>query len=132
MIGLRRKNGITDALLQLTSNAAFIVRDDSYEGIEWLSPEIPMPSKAEVENKISELEANEPMRCLREIRNWYLKESDWSQGLDVRAIKGPEWCKAWDNYREQLRNLTKTAKPYFADEMDFSVRGVEWPVLPSE
>ena len=127
MIGLRRKNGVTQAILKLTSGAVFTVRDDSYEGIEWHSPEVPIPSKKEIENKIAELEADEPMRCAREIRDWYLQQSDWTQGYDIRKLRGPEWCAAWDEYR---RDITKTTKPYFLDENDPAPRGIDWPERP--
>jgi len=131
MIGLRRKNGVTQAILALASNVAFTVRDESYDQIEWFSPNIPMPSREAVEAKMVELEANEPMRCLREIRDWYLQQCDWTQGYDIRQLRGPEWCAAWDEYRQRLRDLPTTATPYFIDDMDPAIHGVEWPAKPS-
>ena len=130
MIGLRRKNGVTQAILALTSGAAFTVRDEDYDQVEWLSPDVPMPSRDAVEKKMAELEAEEPMRCLREIRDWYLQQCDWTQGYDIRQLRGPEWCAAWDEYRQKLRDMTKTAKPYFETDEDPGVRGVVWPQRP--
>jgi hypothetical protein len=80
--------------------------------------------------KIVELEAVEPMRVVREIRDWYLVQSDWTQLQDLRTIRGTEWCLAWDTYRQQLRDFPESGiAPYF-DEMSM-IQGIAWPSKPS-
>lgn len=131
MIGMRTHIGITEALLKLRPGAEFVVRDDTYEGIEWRSINQSLPSKKEIDDTIIQLKQEEPFRVLREIRNWYLQNSDWTQGNDIRTLRGPEWCAAWDNYRQQLRDLTNTQSPYFENENDFHLSGVIWPEKPN-
>ncbi len=45
---------------------------------------------------------------IRSFRNWLLERSDWVEVPSVRASKSAEWCKAWDDYRTELRNITDT------------------------
>jgi hypothetical protein len=117
-------------LLKLCSNAQFSVRDDEYDKIEWFSSDIKKPSRKLVEATISELRADEPMSNLRQIRDWLLRESDWTQGHDIRAIRGAEWCAAWDAYRQELRDITEAGFDLSFDEMDMLV-GFVLPVPPS-
>ena len=127
---MRRTYNITEALGAMRPGAQWACRDNDYDQIVWYSTDQTLPTLAEIEEKIIELEANEPMRVLREIRDWYLKESDWTQMQDLRTIRGAEWCAAWDNYRVQLRNLPESGiTPYF-DEMNF-IQGVTWPTKPN-
>ena len=78
-------------------------------------------------SKIAELEASEPMRKLRNARNQKLKMSDWTQGADVPdAIK-----TAWTTYRQQLRDLPKTASPSLDSENALDNSSVNWPEEPS-
>jgi hypothetical protein len=130
MIGMKKDIGVSDALQSLAPHSQWIVRDNSYDGIEWYSQDIPKPSKKEVEDKINELKQNEGITAVREIRNWYLQQSDWTQGYDIRLIRGEGWCQAWDNYRQELRELPDSGiNPYF-DELN-NLQGVEWPQKPS-
>ena len=127
---MRRSYNITEALAVMCPGAQWVCRENDYDQLIWHSTDQTMPTLAEIEAKAVELEAAEPMRVLREIRDWYLKESDWTQMQDLRAIRGPEWCATWDNYRAQLRDLPDSAiTPYF-DEMNF-IQGVMWPSKPN-
>lgn len=130
MAGMRRMIGVSEALSVLAPGSPWVVRDNDYDKIEWFDTSTPMPSREAVEAKIAELEAGEPMRCLREVRDWYLQQCDWTQSQDIRAIRGPAWCAAWDSYRQQLRDITNVARPQF-NEMNFLV-GVEWPAKPEK
>lgn len=121
--------GVAEALSVLVPGSPWVVRDNDYDKTEWYDTTKPMPSREVVEAKIAELEAEEPMRCLREIRNWYLQQSDWTQLQDIRAQRGTEWCAAWDGYRQELRDMTQSAKPSF-DEMNLLVN-VTWPSKPN-
>ena len=118
---------IAEALVLLAPGSEWTIDGDSYEGITWLSSEITKPSKSEVTAKIAELEAAEPMRQLRNARNQKLKMSDWTQGADVPdAIK-----TAWTTYRQQLRDLPKTASPSLDSENALDNSSVNWPEEPS-
>lgn len=108
MIGMKRDTTIAAALQELAPDAQWVVREDDFDQIEWYSDTLEQPSREAIEAKMAELEASAPMDSLRDIRNWYLKESDWTQGADIRAIRGAEWCAAWDLYRQQLRDLTES------------------------
>lgn len=47
---------ISTALASLRPGASWAVQDDSYEGIIWHSPEITIPTKAEVERELERLQ----------------------------------------------------------------------------
>tara|TARA_Y100000004_G_scaffold168792_1_gene202500 strand:- start:62 stop:469 length:408 start_codon:yes stop_codon:yes gene_type:complete len=73
---------------------------DDYNNINW-AIENP-PSKEEIQSKIQELEAAEPMRLLREERNRRLQETDWEMMRNAeRDINNDELIK----YRNDLRDL---------------------------
>ena len=90
------------------------------------------PTEKEIQAKIAELEATEPMRVLRIERNRRLAEADWvtlkaySQGVEVHPI--------WKNYMQALRDL-----PYICIHMTDDVPkldeqgnliNVPWPDVP--
>lgn len=131
MIGMRRNPGYAEAISEICPNAQWAIRDNDYSTLEWFSPEIAIPDKSIVEQKIIELKNNEPMRMLREIRDLYLKNTDWTQGADIRAIRGPEWCATWDVYRQELRDMPDTQTPYFENDNDMHLSGVVWPTVPN-
>lgn len=127
---MRKFIGVAEALQALAGDAQWVVRDNDYDQIEWHSDNIEQPSREVIEAKVAELQAAAPMNAVREIRDWYLQACDWTQGADIRAIRGPEWCAAWDNYRQQLRDITSSGiEPYFGD-MD-EILGVTFPEKPS-
>ena len=126
---MRRHIGVSSALAELCPKAQWTVRDEDYDKIEWYSEDIKKPTRKQVEEKIAEQKANEGLYGLREVRDWYLQQSDWTQGQDIRAIRGEEWCKAWDEYRQKLRDMTEIGlEPYF-DEHDI-LQGITWPEKP--
>lgn len=130
MIGMKRDISIASALQELAPNAQWVVRDNDYESIEWHSEEITKPTLEAVEAKMAEIEASAPMDAVRDIRNWYLKESDWTQGADIRALRGEEWCAAWDTYRQQLRDLTESGITPSFNELGV-LEGVTIPEKPT-
>ena len=69
-----------------------------------------------VSAKKDELVAAEPMRLLREERNRKLSETDWMGNSDVTM------SDAWKTYRQELRDITKSAT---------SLDDVTWPTKPS-
>jgi len=130
MTGMRRHYGIPEALAAMCPGAQWAVRDGDYDQIDWASPDQTKPSKDELVAKIAELEAAEPWRVVREIRDWYLQQSDWTQVQDLRSVRGADWCKSWDDYRQALRDLTTgSQQPYF-DELNM-LQGITWPPQPS-
>lgn len=56
----------------------------------------------------SQRELNVQLYRLRQKRDELLKESDWTEFPSVRKNKTFEWCTAWDEYRQALRDITKT------------------------
>jgi hypothetical protein len=130
MIGMRKQVGIPEALNLLAPGAIWVVRNDSYEEIEWQSEDIAIPSKEDVEEKIEYLKSIEAITVIREIRDWYLQQCDWTQTQDVRAIRGQEWCDAWDTYRQELRDLPDNVVDPCFDEFD-RIQNVTFPEKPS-
>ena len=121
------KYTVVDALSILRPGAERIVRGDVYSGIEWLDSVQTKPTETEINNKISELDAAEPMRLLREERFRLLLECDWTQGVDVpNSIK-----TAWQTYRQELRDLPATASPSLDSNYDLDLTSVTWPSKPS-
>jgi len=92
--------------------------------IEWNEPELLQPSEEEIQAKIAELEAAEPMRLLRIKRNQLLQETDWTQNRDVTLANDAEWAA----YRQALRDLPNTATPEL-DEYG-NLTNVTWPEKP--
>ena len=116
-----------DALSILRPDAEWIANGDVYSGIEWLDSGQTKPTETEINNKISELDAAEPMRLLREERFRLLLECDWTQGADVpNSIK-----TAWQTYRQELRDLPATASPSLDSNYDLDLTSVTWPSKPS-
>ena len=121
------KYTVVDALSILRPGAERIVRGDVYSGIEWLDSVQTKPTETEINNKISELDAAEPMRLLREERFRLLLECDWTQGVDVpNSIK-----TAWQTYRQALRDLPANSTPSLDSNFDLDFSSVTWPTKPS-
>ena len=121
------KYTISDAIIELKPGASYIVRGDVYSGLEWLDSGQTKPTEAEINNKISELDAAEPMRLLREERFRLLSECDWTQGADVpNSIK-----TAWQTYRQALRDLPASSSPKLDSNYDLDLTSVTWPTEPS-
>ena len=79
-----------------------------------------IPTETEINNKIAELDAAEPMRLLREERDARLLETDWTQNRDVTLSNDSNW----QTYRQSLRDIPQT----------YRVEGysaVVWPTIPS-
>lgn len=130
MIGMKRDTSIAAALQELAPNAQWVVRENDYNQIEWHSQDQEKPTLEAVEAKMAELEESAPMDAVRDIRNWYLKESDWTQGADIRAIRGEEWCNTWDAYRQQLRDITESGITPSFNDMGVLI-GVDIPKPPA-
>ena len=78
--------------------------------------------ESEIEKKLAELSAVEPMRLLREERNLRLQETDWRFRSDLTP------SQEWIDYCQALRDLPSTASP----ELDENGQliNVTWPTKP--
>ena len=110
-------NYIIQALLELAPGAQWNLQGDT---LVWVSKDINQPTEEQINLKISELEAAEPMRLLRLERNKILKTSDWRV---VKAIEtGIPMSSEWKTYRQSLRDITKSYS---------SLDTVLWPTEPT-
>ena len=114
---------IVNALHALKPEAKWSVPNSgSVSDIEWIT-EGARPSDAEIESKIKELKAAEPMRVLREERNRKLAQSDWRASSDLTL------SSEWSTFRQALRDLPSTATPSLDD--DGNLQNVTWPDEPT-
>jgi len=74
----------------------------------------------EIEAKIAELQAAEPLRLLREKRNQLLAATDWM------AVSDRTITQTQIDYRQALRDLPETADPQLDDQGNLT--NVTWPV----
>ena len=120
---------ISDALLQLKPGAEWSVNGNTYEGINWLDKTQTKPTEDEVNKKIDELTAAEPMNLLREERDRLIAQSDW---MIVRAKEtSTNIPAAWKTYRQSLRDLPASADPKLDSEGLLDMTSVTWPTKPS-
>ena len=103
------------ALQELAPNAEYTTTDSSYASLIWHSDPSSKPTEEEVNAKIAELKAGEPMRLLREERNLLISETDWWASSDLTMTQ------AQIDYRQALRDITNTYS---------SLDDVIWPVKP--
>lgn len=82
-------------------------------------------SKDELDAKIAELQAVEPLRQLRIQRNQLLAQTDWRMTTDYPYNDQAQWA----SYRTQLRNLPQTANPTLDENGNLVVH---WPTPPSQ
>ena len=119
------KYTISDAILQLKPGADYIIHGDVYSGIEWLDSVQTKPTETEINNKISELDAAEPMRLLRIERDRRIKLTDWRASSDLTL------ADAWKTYRQALRDLPASATPKLDSYYELDLTSVTWPTEPS-
>ena len=119
------KYTITDALTALKPEAEWIQRGEDNSGLEWLDSVHTKPTETEINNKISELDAVEPMRLLRLERNSRIAETDWRASSDLTL------SDAWKTYRQALRDLPASASPSLDPNNELDLTSVTWPTEPS-
>ena len=120
---------VSDALVALRPGAEWNITGNRYSGIEWLDKNQSLPTEDEINAKIAELEAAEPARQVREIRNRLLAESDWTQSRDVVLLNDITWKR----YRQDLRDLPASASftPKLDSNGNLDMSSVTWPLKPS-
>lgn len=115
---------IIKALEVLSPGAEWSFSDNDYNTLEWYSPDIPKPTRAQVEAKIAELKAAEPMRLLRVERDRLIAETDWWV-LPDRTPTSEQLA-----YRQALRDLPDNSSPVLDLTSRIGISGVSWPVKP--
>jgi hypothetical protein len=115
---------VSTALVLLAPGAQWSCINEDYNQITWLSPDIPQPTILEVEAKIAELKAAEPMRLLRVHRDKLLTEIDWWAVSD-RTMTSEQLA-----YRQALRDLPTTATPVLDPTNPLGISSVIWPTKP--
>ena len=120
---------LMDAVQALRPGAECNIRGDLYSGIEWLDITQLMPTEEEVNAKLSQLQAEEPFKLLREERNRRLAECDWI--VTKNAEYGHNISEEWRNYRQALRDLPSiTYKPELDEFGSLKMDSVAWPTPP--
>ena len=119
------KYDITHALQELKPGAEWVLRGEEYSGLEWLDSSQTKPTETEVTNKITTLDAAEPMKLLREERDKRIALTDW------RALSDLTISDAWKTYRQALRDLPASATPKLDSNYELDLTSVTWPTEPS-
>ena len=115
---------IVKALEALAPGALWSMNANDYNQLQWNSPDIPKPTRAQVEAKIAELKAAEPMRLLRVERDRLIAETDWWV-LPDRTPTSEQLA-----YRQALRDLPDNSSPVLDPTSRIGISGVSWPVKP--
>tara|TARA_B000000557_G_scaffold208069_1_gene173829 strand:+ start:248 stop:610 length:363 start_codon:yes stop_codon:yes gene_type:complete len=119
------KYTIIDALHSLKPGAEWILRGEDYSGLEWHDTTQIKPTEAEINYKISELDAAEPMRLLRFERNKKIAETDWRASSDLTLSDD------WKTYRQALRDLPANCFPRLDKNYELDYNSLIWPIEPS-
>tara|TARA_Y100000816_G_scaffold281642_1_gene256385 strand:- start:6 stop:353 length:348 start_codon:yes stop_codon:yes gene_type:complete len=111
---------LIEAINFFTPNAVVSLSETKI--VEWHDSR-PQPTEEEIQNKIAELKAAEPMRLLREERNRLLSETDWWAVAD-RTMTSEQIA-----YRTALRDLPASSPNAALDEQG-NLINVTWPTKP--
>ena len=114
---------LEDAIHSLVPKAKFHIIGYEYSGINW-NDERTKPTEEEIQAKIAELEAAEPMRLLRMERDRLIAQTDWRFRSDLSP------SQAWIDYCQALRDLPATATPSLDENGNLT--NVTWPTPPAE
>ena len=110
-----------NAIQSLKPNSEWVLRGDK---LEWLDNTQTQPTELEIQTKIAELTAAEPMRLLRVERDRLIAKTDWRFRSDLTP------SQAWIDYCQALRDLPASATP--ALDENGNLTGVTWPTPPTE
>lgn len=78
-------------------------------------------------NKKNKEKQDNFFNTLRSTRNQLLMKSDWTQMLDLQAIKSQEWINSWKIYRQNLRDLPTE----YENVENYNLDNINWPIEPS-
>ena len=117
------------ALQILKPEAQWTLYGSEYSGLEWFDEIQTKPTEEELNAKVAELNAAEPLNLLRQERNKRIAETDWTQlkDIDLDIIRE----RNWKNYRQALRDLPSKSKPKLDDYGGLDMSSVTWPDKPS-
>lgn len=117
---------IADAIKALVPDAEFAYDDNDYSTLRWFewNTNPNPPSWEEVQSKMIELEAIEPMRLLRIVRNRLIAETDWW------AVSDRTMTPEQEAYRQALRDLPSNSSPSLNANGQLDMDSVDWPVKP--
>ena len=110
---------ISTAILAIEPNAIFTTEDNFLSSWDC---DLKRPTEEEIQTKLAELKAAEPMRLLRLERNLLLQQTDWWVLPDRTATQ------AQLDYRKALRHLPANSSPKL-DE-NGNLINVQWPEKP--
>jgi hypothetical protein len=128
------KNYLMFAIESLAPNSDYVIFGDEYSGIEWRDTVNTKPTEEEVNKKIADLQAEEPMIQLRDERNRRLAQTDWTQLPDTLINDAVNYIpleQAWKDYRQQLRDLPSKSNPKLDSFGELDMTSVTWPTPPS-
>jgi hypothetical protein len=116
---------IIDAIIALHPNCSFTLVSGDYSNINWIDvPESPATIE-QVNDKLAELQAAEPLRLLRIERDRLLQQTDW---IITKGLEQDMDLAEWKTYRQALRDLPATAEPQLNEFGNLT--NVEWPTPP--
>mgnify|MGYP003328241478 CR=1 FL=1 len=120
---------LMQVIQELRPGAQCRIIGDTYNGIMWDDKNQTIPTEDEVNKKLEELQAGEPMKLLREVRNKLISETDWTQlkDIDLDIIRE----RNWKNYRQALRDLPAKSNPKLDSYGALDMSSVTWPDKPS-
>ena len=117
------------AIESLAPNSDYVIFGDEYSGIEWRDTVNTKPTEEEVNKKIADLQAEEPLKQLRTERNYRLAKCDWV--VTKYAEYGYNIPKEWRTYRQALRDLPSISyRPELDEFGDLKMDSVAWPTPP--
>ena len=119
------KYDIPHALQSLKPGAEWVLRGTEYTGLEWVDSGQTKPTETEITNKVTALDAAEPMRLMRVERDKRIAKTDWRASSDLTI------ADAWKTYRQALRDLPASASPSLDSNYDLDLTSVTWPTEPS-
>ena len=113
-------NFLIKSVLALVPDAQFVSNDEKI--LQWHDNR-KQPTETEIQAKIVELQAAEPMRLLRIERNRLLSETDWWAVAD-RTMTSEQTA-----YRTELRDLPANSPNVSLDD-NGNLINVTWPTKP--
>ena len=120
---------LMQVIQELRPGAQCRIIGDTYNGIMWDDKNQTIPTEDEVDKKLKELQADEPMALLRKERNKLLAQTDWTQLGDVSS--NLTLLSAWKAYRQALRDLPASTNPKLDSDGYLDMTSVTWPTKPS-
>jgi len=120
---------LMQVIQELKPGAQCRITGDTYNDIIWDDKNQTLPTEDEVDKKLKELQADEPMALLRKERNKLLAQTDWTQVSDSPLDTEP--TDIWRKYRQALRDLPLSANPKLDSDGYLDLSSVEWPTKPS-